>query len=494
MSAPPTLLARRLLIAMLICAVPASVSADEVGSDEAVVGDSQTSGEPAAEDGGSPPGDGAGARPAVDGATVTPPAPRKAPRKRPAPKPTPGAAKTVVPQPDRAGPPALRNVPSDKALSDGARAFQAHVRSARETQAAGDHRRAERHYRAALALDPDNAGLLAELAETLAAADKLRAATLAIRQSLALTFIPAEIAERLVTLGQLAEAQRMIGIAYDAYRNSQAIKPDPELEMRIENLGIVEPDEFASAITMCPEILDEWDCTPSTRPESGKHPCTCTLEKYIETPEAKAGGLYTTDVTGLTVRRPGVIYAAALLRVHSVGSEELDVGYLVVETGTGGWQMIGRMVEGWSPGAVFIGRKGHIKEFGFYDYGQPDEHGRTLVVRVSNGVTDGDFDANRTDRTRTELMTVCHSVPKPICVSFYVAQSRISEVMRADAPPPPTEELQRFDWRVEPKFDGAAMVNRVAYGSLPDWARALPGRHAFEDLAQNPSGAAISLR
>ena len=237
-----------------------------------------------------------------------------------------------------------------------------------------------------------------------------------------------------------------------------------------------------SPLTFCPEIANAWGCAPPSRPGDGGMRCLCTIERQIEAPEAITGGVLHRNDQGTTQREPRVLVAAALLRIKGSGIARLDAAYLVVETGSGGWQLVGRVEEGWQPGAAYVGRAGRVTAFGFRDTTDTSK-GRILTLRADDLIADGDFKRNRTTETRQSWLWICHATPALSCVRIPVARRHQAAPMRADEPPPSPADLAPADWSLEATLgDDATLAIRPLAGQLPPPIAALVGRRTLPDL------------
>ncbi|MCB9553308.1 MAG: hypothetical protein H6705_15795 [Myxococcales bacterium] len=341
-------------------------------------------------------------------------------------------------------------------------------------------------------LDPDDAELVAELAAAERGAGDRRRADATLRRALELTDDREALARRHVELGQLAEAVEDFTAARMHYSRALGLSASSMASARLNALERSEDLALMSPMTFCPELADAWGCAPASRPGHGGMRCDCRVERLVDTPQAVSRGVITTDPQGITAREPRVVVAAALLRLTGSGIGRLDARYLVVETASGGWQLVGRIAAEWLPGAAYVGRVGRVEGFGFRTAGEATR-GEVLVVRGENRIADGDFEANRVVVADAASLWICHARPAPVCLEVPLA-SRVSPApMRADEPPPAA--LAGVDWRLDATVtDDGALVVRAVAGEPPPAVAALVGRHDLADLAQLEAVRVIPLR
>lgn len=384
--------------------------------------------------------------------------------------------------------------PSPVAATRAARAHAAHVRAARDAARQGAWADARRHFEAALLLDPDDAELITALADAERGAGDRRRALATLRRALELTDDRAALARRHVALGGYAEAVEDYATARMHYGRALGLAPSPAASERLTALERSEALALMSPVTFCPELADAWGCAPTSRPGDGGMRCRCQVERLVDTTEAVSRGVISTDPQGITAREPHVVVAAALLRLVGSGIGRLDARYLVVETASGGWQLVGRVAAEWMPGAAYVGRGGRLDGFGFREAGEATR-GKVLVVRGENRMVDGDFEGNRVVDAEATSLWICHARPAPVCLEVPLARRLSPTPMRADEPPPPPAALAAVDWRLDATLaDDGALVVRAAAGELPPAIAALVGRHALADLAQLEAVRVIPLR
>lgn len=404
------------------------------------------------------------------------------------PSPEPAAAAVPPPLP---GLPPVPNVPSPGALERALSAWRAHTDGGARSLKAGRWKAAQGHYRSALILDPSDPEILSGLAEALERTGAARRAAILRRQAVELAADGEARAERWTEVARGAEARMLSTEALDAWRRARSLRPDPAIDARIAELRKVEAVPLMSPRSLCPGLLDAWGCAPSTRPSEGDLRCTCEIERLERTRAALVGGIQDTDPYGITTLDEGTLLAAALIRVRGTGLALLDTRYLAVETGSGGWQLVERVVEGWQPGAAYTARDGTLVEMAFRPLGDPGVHGPGLVVRVVNRAVDGDFESRTIRRERWASLIVCHGVGGLACVSAPTARRREVRAMAPGA----QATAGDVDWAVDARFqaDGALVVSNRG-GSLPDAMQGLVGAHPPTALADLPQAVVTPLR
>ncbi len=384
------------------------------------------------------------------------------------------------------------NVPSPDALKRAVSAWKAHVAGGAADIDAGRWAAAEKHLRAALVLDPSDPPRLARLAMALDGLGARHRATITLRQAASLAFSRPDRAQRWAEIARNAEARGLTTEAIDAWRRVQSLstEPDPEIDARLEELLKSEPVSLMSPRSLCPSLLDAWGCAPSTRPGEGDMRCACTVERHLRTSAALDGGLRVIDDYGLAGLDDRVLLAAALLRVRGAGTALLDAHHLAVETGSGGWQLVGRVVEGWQPGAAYTARDGALVEMAFRDLGDAERHGPSLVVRTVNRYADANFERQHVVRARIETLIVCHAQAGAQCVG-------LSTALRFQTRPFPGADADAEDarWAVDARLlaDGTAVMTGRE-GAQAERAQAMIGSHRLGELQRLPQAIVTPLR
>lgn len=384
------------------------------------------------------------------------------------------------------------NVPSPDALKRAVSAWQAHVSGGTAELKAGRWAAAEKHFRSALVLDPSDPPRLAQLAAALDGAGSRHRATITLRQAASLAFSRKDRAQRWADIARNAEDRGMTTEAIDAWRRVQSLssEPDPEIDARLEELLKSEPVTLMSPRTLCPTLLDAWGCSPSTRPGEGDLRCECTVERHLRTSAAVDGGMRVVDDFGLSGLDDRVLLAAALLRVRGAGTSLLDAHHLAVETGSGGWQLVGRVVEGWQPGAPYTARDGALAEMAFRDLGDAERHGPSLVVRTVNRYAEASFEREGVLRARFETLFICHAQAGATCVSVITGvHIQMRPFPGFDGTP---SDLR---WALDARImrDGTVVMSRRE-GTVPERLGAVLGSHALVDLAELPESIVTPLR
>lgn len=377
--------------------------------------------------------------------------------------------------------------PSPDAAAQAAEAHASHVRAARAAVAAQRWADADRHFEAALELDPDDAALFAERGEAFAAARERRRAALAFERAVELSDDPVRRAARLVRLGRFVEPTNRAR-ARGLFVRALALAPQPA--PLIEPLDAVYDAsvELMSPSTLCPSLAELWGCVPPRRGVGV--PCRCAVERMTTPPPP--------DTARFAAPAPGALTGAAVLRLRDGGARGLDVAYLAVQTRSGGWQVVDRVEEGWRPGAPYVRRTGRLTRFDLLPLGGEageDAEDRVLVVRAEGDRVDGDFEADRVTRARFELMWVCEAQPAPVCVRVPLASTVQTRPLRAAAASAPTVDVAyALDAAVSAPAAGAVVELRALSGTPPAEIGALVGRWSLDELVLFDAAWVIPLR
>lgn len=403
---------------------------------------------------------------------------------------SPGPAEALE-APSLAGLPPVPNVPSPGALERALSAWRAHTDGGVRALEAGRWSAAQGHFQAARVLDPSDPGILSRLATALEGGGAHRRAAILRRQAVELAADGEARADRWIEVARSAEARMLSTEALDAWRRARSLRPDPAIDVRIAELRKVEAVPLMSPRSLCPGLLDAWGCAPSTRPSEGDLRCTCEVERLERTRAALVGGIRDTDPYGIATLDEGALLAAALIRVRGAGLALVDTRYLALETGSGGWQLVERVVEGWQPGAAYTARDGVLIEMAFRPLGDTGSHGPSLVVRAVNRSVDGDFEARTVRRERRASLVICHAVGGLACTSIPTARRREVRAMAPGAQATAEDVDWSVDVRIQP--DGALVVSNSG-GPLPDAVSGLIGTHPPTGLADLPQAVVTPLR
>lgn len=380
-------------------------------------------------------------------------------------------------------------LPSPDAAAQAADAHASHVRAARAAVAERRWANAARHFDAAFELDPDDPTLLTARGEAFAAAGERGRAALAFERAIELSEDPIERAERLVRLGRFVEPSDRAR-ARRLFVRALALAPQPP--------GLVDPLDavhdagldLMSPATLCPALADLWGCAPRSR-SGGGIPCRCTIERMSSAPPP--------DTRDFAKPPVGALLGAALLRLRDERARRVDLAYLVVQTRSGGWQVVDRVEEGWRPGAPYVRRTGRISRFEMLpvggEAGEGDE-ARVLVVRSDGERVDGDFEGDGVVRERFGRSWVCQARPAPICVRIPLASTVETLPLRAASTSAPTIGVDySLDATVAATPEQGAVVElRSASGEAPADVAALVGRWSLDELALFEATWVIPLR
>lgn len=382
------------------------------------------------------------------------------------------------------------NVPSEPALRQAIGAWSAHVDAAEADLKAKRWGAAASHLGAALVLDPSDPARLVGLAAALDGLGERTQATIALRQAVSLTYVREERARRWADVARNAESRGLTTEAIDAWMRARSLAPDPAIDARLDELYKVEPVTLMSPRSLCPSLLDAWGCVATARAADGDMKCACTIERLQQTPAAIDGGVRSVDEFGIARLDDRVLLSAALIRLRGAGWALLDVWHLAVETGSGGWQLIGRAVEGWQPGAPLTAWDGALVEMGFRPIGDVQRHGSTLVLRTVRRITDAAFAERTVVRSRDEFIFVCNAHEGLRCVRLPVA-GRWSTRPFPGTDGPSTDT----DWAVDARLDrDGTLIVAPGRGQLPEALEPLIGSHPMQRFGELPEAVVVPLR
>ncbi len=391
-----------------------------------------------------------------------------------------------------AAPPAA---PTQAQAKASAARFNDLVRAGRAASGRKDHAAATAKFREALRLDPANPGVLGELGWVYYKAGDLAAADRFSRQAVTLTRDARELGMFQYNLGRIAEDRGDAAGAETLYRRSLAARPHPVVEKRLADL--VAKKAGASKGTLeaaCAEAMAAWGCNHPTEPDGLR--CTCKAEKTIESPDAASGGSVVVDAEGTPNVNTGVPLRAALLKVEGEGNGLLSTTHLAVETGTGGWQHVGTVVDGWTPGVSYIHQDGTLTAADFEEHLGTGE-GHVLVLRARNTGADGDYGDNVVELDRTSDLWLCHAAGgAPVCDHLVEAAERGTEVMIEGEPVADDAKAQLGTrrWSLKVTWYGSRLKVQAGEGTPTDEAKALIGTHAPAELGKLPGVRRVPLR
>ncbi|MCA9557234.1 MAG: tetratricopeptide repeat protein [Myxococcales bacterium] len=373
--------------------------------------------------------------------------------------------------------------------------FQDLVRAGRAASGKKDHATAIAKFREALRVDPANPAILGELGWVYYKAGDLAAADRFGRQAVTLTTDPRELGMFQYNLGRVAEDRGDRVGAETLYRRSLAARPHPVVEKRLAELVAKKAGPSKGTLeAACAEAMAAWGCNDPAEAEGLR--CTCKAEKTIESPDAASGGSVAVDAAGTPHVNPGVPLRAALLKVEGEGNGLVSTTHLALETGTGGWQHVGAVVDGWTPGVSYIHQDGTLSSADFEDRLGTGE-GQVLVLRAQNTRADGDYGDNVIELDRTSDLWLCHAAGgAPVCDHLVEAAERGTEVMIEGEPVAEDAKAQLGTrrWALKVSFFGSNLRVQAGEGTPTDEAKALIGTHAVADLGKVAGVRRVPLR
>jgi hypothetical protein len=391
-----------------------------------------------------------------------------------------------------AAPPAA---PTQAQAKASAARFNALVREGRAASAKKQHAQAIAEFREALKVDPANAGVLGELGWVYYKAGDLVAADRFSRQAVTLTSDPRELGMFQYNLGRIAEDRGDLAGAETLYRRSLAARPHPVVEKRLADLAAKKVGPSKGTLeAACAEAMTAWGCNDAADPDGLR--CTCKAERTIESPDAAHGGSVAVDAAGTPHVNTGVPLRAALLKVDGEGNGLVSTTHLAIETGTGGWQHVGTVVDGWTPGVSYIHQDGTLTSADFEDRIGTGE-GHVLVLRAQNTRADGDYGDNVVELDRTSDLWLCHAAGgAPVCDHLVEAAERGTEVMIEGEPvaKDARAQLGTRKWSLKVSFFGSNLKVQAGEGAPTDGAKALIGVHAVADLGKVAGVRRVPLR
>lgn len=379
--------------------------------------------------------------------------------------------------------------PSAPAAAQAADAHASYLRGARAAAKARRWPEADRLFDQANALDPDDPALLDAWGEAIAEQGDAARAERTFDRAIELTDDDRARAERLLRLGRRVEPRDPMQ-ATTYFTRALALTPQPS--GLIDHLEAVHsrPIELMSPASLCPRLADLWRCGPPSRPATGPR-CTCTVERLSLAPADER--------PGFVAPPPAAVLGAALLRLRTVRDRSVNLAYLVVQTRSGGWQLVDRVEEGWRPGAPFVRRTGRTTRFELLplggEAGEGDE-ARVVVVRADGEQVDGDFPTGQVTAERFTRLWVCQAHPAPSCVQLPVARRVETLPLATAATSAPTLTLDyALDVGVSARpGDGAVVTIRPSAGAPPPALAELVGERSLDELAISPATRLIPLR
>lgn len=303
--------------------------------------------------------------------------------------------------------------PAAAASRTAAQTYRTALKAGRAASARKDYAEAIAHLQVARKLAPKNATVLGELGWAQFNAGILADAGWTTELALYATRTPKVLGMLYYNLGRVREAEGKPAEAWDAYRRSLAVRPNETVSKRLADLKTPTFPAVAGPEAFCKVLESTWDCGEERQ-------CKCSITQVIESEAATTDGAPCTPAEGNTEFNKAVILRAALVRLEGESNGSLDTTSLAVQTGSGGWQLVGTVAENWSPGVGYIHNNGEVKRFEFGPEVSTCE-GHTLVLVAERNDNDGDYGANTVDvvsettvvlcnTTRPSGLSACHTV------------------------------------------------------------------------------------
>jgi len=338
-------------------------------------------------------------------------------------------------------------------------------------------------YREALTIDPASPKLLGELGFAAYKSGDLELAESSTRRAIDLAPPGSKgLGALYYNLGLIEEASERPAAARAAYERSLAVRPGNDivaskLAKLGDGLGHKGPGD---ATGLCAALRREWDCYASTEEiealpadeQDYAGQCDCSVSQ-----RAKEG-------TGKSFIR-----AAAVLTLEGTPGYGgmLDEDYLAVETAGEGWQMVGQLSSGYSPGIMGISNMGEVEGFEFVELG--DAPGEELRVVASTSELDSNMGINTLDYVDYGGMMVCYAISDEagVCASFPTLFAAGTDILLVDEPC--DEQLGEDRWELDLSFaDGEVVVARKSPDDdLPKELVDLVGTHSFAEAVNYPA-------
>jgi tetratricopeptide (TPR) repeat protein len=375
--------------------------------------------------------------------------------------------------------------PSPAQAKAAAARFKAAVKAGRAASKAGNQGEAIKQLRAAAKLDPSNATVLAELGWVLFKAGDLDLAERTSRRALVLTDAPKVQGMLYYNLGRITEARGQ-ALTREHYRRSLALRDNATVRKRLAALGEV-PATKGALDTACASAKASFGCGDDDLA------CTCVVERTIDAPQARSGGEVVEDAAGTQTVNTDVLLRAAVLKVDGDGNGVLSAQLLAVETGGGGWQLVGILSHEWTPGVSYIHYTGTLRSIEFSGAHADFGYGQVLVARTVNNEADGDYGDNTFEISTREELTVCFASPTLACARLLTGGESGLEVMIEGEPVDAEvkKALGTESWKLAAEVKAGAVHLR---GDAKGARAALVGRHPFAALGTLPHVQLTPLR
>ncbi|GMV40972.1 MAG: hypothetical protein AMXMBFR64_26880 [Myxococcales bacterium] len=385
------------------------------------------------------------------------------------------------------------------AVKDMATRLAAAKKAGRAAAKAKDYTKAADELRKAVELDPNDPALLGELGWVLYLGGSLDPAEKATRQAIRTATTGASLGALYYNLGRIAEDRGDFTMASDHYRRSIALRPNETVSKRLEKLpGGRAVTSHKTAEALCPEAKSGWYC--GSGDEDALLQCTCKVVRTVETEQASWGGAVVTDAEGTRQVNPKVVLRAAILEVAGQGMGALLDRALAVETGSGGWQLVGSVATDWTPGAFGINNTGQVEAAEAFSVqgAHPPAHGEGVLVRALQDNVDTDMGVNlvHTDKTRSVWLCGANDAG-PACLTFTVfAEGGTDRLIDEE---PVEDELKGSlgirTWELSWERDThKKLVITKKSGPLPEAVLPLVGTHDWQSLLRIPAVRVTPLR
>jgi len=279
---------------------------------------------------------------------------------------------------------AIAHSPVPEYTPEQRQAYREHLEAGRKLAHAAKWGEACREFEAALAAVPMDARALSELGWATFQAGDYDRARQANADSVRVAVEPALKAAGLYNLGRVAEATGEREQAAQLYRESIRLRPNEDVEERLEALGETAP---APTSVMAQSL-------PCTAPAPRDRMCPCLVAALARSPLADAAS------EGLTCRtEPSGL---AKLEVARVSSEREEVFYLIDGSDVG-WSVAARLGKTFNPGKFGIDEQFRIAK------AEPRTLGQRRVLWIEGHHVRSNVDALVGEEERRELhvVTLC---------------------------------------------------------------------------------------
>ncbi len=402
----------------------------------------------------------------------------------------PSAAAPAPAPPARAEPWRTNPGPAAAAAQKAARAsFGRLLDQGRKQVRAGQYAEGMSSLREALKQSPDHAAALGELGWAAFKAGELDLARRTTTRALSRATLGERKGALLYNLGRIAESEGDKADAVACYRSSLLERDNATVRERLASLaGTAALPPLEGAAALCPAAMAEWMCAPVDARRDTEDvddmlgECTCEVGQRLEAPPGAEGFL-----------------GAALLVVAGSqgGGGAIDGALsLVVQTATGGWQMVGLVADNSSPGVSYIHHSAEVHRFELSD--AVPGGALELVLERTQSDVDGDYGVNTLEYEATRRLTVCWSGADAACMTLPARVAwGVEPMLDSEGKASPGDTWER-SWEQSVSFaaDGAVTVapKGPAPAGISAELKALVGRHTRVEALRLEAIDAVALR